>query len=95
MANNIASIASDSIQTNTIIKNAGGYSELYPSVWTNNFDGGKTWSATLGHAIKDYADPIFLQHIFNGIRYVASQVKEVNYNKAYAQRYDDDEVHYR
>ena len=90
MANDIFSLSSDSLQTDNIIKNAGGYTELYPSVWTNDFDGGYTWCTTLGHDIKDYSDPVFLKHIFNGIKYVASQVKKINYDKGYAQKYDDE-----
>lgn len=79
---------SDSAQKNNIIKNAGGYVELYPAAWTHQFDGGHTWVTTLGHDKKDYADPVFVQHIFQGIRYVANQVKPLDYRKAYADSRD-------
>lgn len=79
---------SDTAQKNNIIKNAGGYAELYPAAWAYNFDGGHTWCTVLGHAKKDYSDPVYVQHIFQGIRYVASQVKMRDFNKAYADSRD-------
>ena len=79
---------SDTAQKNLIIKNAGGYAELYPSVWYYDFDGGHTWCTVLGHDKKDYSDPVYVKHIFQGIHYVASQVKTRDFNKAYAQTRD-------
>lgn len=81
--------AADSTESNLIKKHSGGYAELYPAVWTYDFDGGYTWSTMLGHDIKDYSEPLFVQHIFQGIRYVAGRVGAVDYKKAYAVKYDD------
>ncbi len=78
----------DTIQKNLIVKNAGTFSDLYPAAWTNDFDGGHTWFTTLGHHKKDYSDPIYVQHLFQGIRFVASQVKKLDYSKAYADSRD-------
>ena len=78
----------DTTQKNLIVKNAGTFAELYPSSWTNDFDGGHTWFTTLGHHKKDYSDPIYVQHIFQGIRYIASQVKKIDFSKAYADSRD-------
>lgn len=75
---------SDTTQRNLIIKNAGGYADLYPSVWYYDYDGGHTWCTVLGHDKKDYADPTYVTHIFQGIRFVAGKVKSLDYNKAYA-----------
>ncbi len=80
---------SDTAQKNLIIKHAGGYAELYPAVWTYDFDGGFTWCTMLGHDKKDYSDPVYTQHILKGIYYVASRVKEIDYKKAYATNYND------
>jgi uncharacterized protein len=44
----------------------------------------------LGHDKKDYSDPVFTQHIFQGIRYIASIVKGLNPGKAYANSRDDE-----
>ncbi|WP_199736688.1 ThuA domain-containing protein [Fibrisoma montanum] len=71
------------------IKMFGGtYTQLYPSAWYYHFDGGYTWCTTLGHHKKDYEDPTFVQHIFQGIRYVAGQVKKIDFSKAYADSRD-------
>lgn len=84
-AHDITSLnTSDTTQKNLIIKNAGGYVELYPSVWSYDFDGGHTWCTVLGHDKKDYADPVYVTHLFQGIRYVAGRVRKLNFKDAYA-----------
>jgi len=89
MAHDITTLnISDTAQKNLIIKNAGTFSELYPAVWTHDFDGGHTWCTVLGHDKKDYSDPVYVQHIFQGIRYVAGSVKKLDYSKAYADSRD-------
>ncbi|MGI8582733.1 MAG: ThuA domain-containing protein [Chitinophagaceae bacterium] len=89
LAMDITSLNSaDTVQKNLIIKNGGTFSELYPAAWTNDFDGGHTWFTTLGHHKKDYSDPTYVQLIFQGIRFVASQVKKLDYSKAYADSKD-------
>jgi type 1 glutamine amidotransferase len=85
MAHDVTTLnRSDTTQRNLIVKNAGAFSELYPAVWTHDFDGGHTWFTALGHDKKDYADPVFVQHLFQGIRFVAGQVKKIDFSKAYA-----------
>ena len=89
MAHDITTLnSSDTTQRNLIIKNAGGFTELYPAVWTNDFDGGHTWCTVLGHDKKDYADPVYVQHIFQGISFIAGSVKKLDYSKAYADSRD-------
>ncbi|OIN58710.1 ThuA domain-containing protein [Arsenicibacter rosenii] len=66
----------------------GSFTHLYPSVWYYNYDGGYTWCTTLGHAKEDYEKPMFMKHIFQGIQYVASQVKKIDFSKAYADSRD-------
>ena len=85
MAHDITSLdTTDAAQKANIIKNAAGYAELYPSVWTYDFDGGHTWVTTLGHDKKDYSDPLYMQHLLQGIRYVASRHVPIDFKKAYA-----------
>lgn len=89
MAHDITTLnTSDTTQKNLIIKNAGTFSELYPAVWTNDFDGGHTWCTVLGHDKKDYTDLVYVQHIFQGISYIAGSVKKLDYSKAYADSRD-------
>ena len=77
------------MQNALIKKHAGNYADLYPAVWTYDFDGGYTWCTALGHDKKDYSEPVFIQHILQGIRYVASRVGVIDYKKAYAAKWDD------
>jgi len=89
MAHDITRLnTSDTAQKNLILKNAGMFSELYPAVWTHDFDGGHTWCTVLGHDKKDYVDPVYVQHIFQGIFFVAGSVKKIDYSKAYADSRD-------
>ena len=87
MAHDLRSIA-PSEQEKVKIK-AGSYADLYPAVWHQHFDGGHIWITTLGHDKKDYDDPVFVQHILQGIRYVAGQVNEIDFSKAYAGSRDE------
>ena len=86
VAHDITSL--DTTQKELILKNAGTYADLYPAVWAYDFDGGHTWVTVLGHDKKDYADPVFVQHIFQGIEFVANQVKALDFKKAYADSRD-------
>lgn len=72
-----------------IKQHKGGYADLYPAVWFYDYDGGYTWCTALGHDKKDYSEPVFVQHILQGIRYVAGRVNKIDYNKSYAVKYDD------
>ena len=78
----------DTTQKNLVLKNAGGFGDLYPAAWTNDFDGGYIWITALGHDKKDYEDPVYIQHLFQGIRYIAGKVKKQDYTKAYANNRD-------
>ena len=90
MAHDITTLNnSDSAQNRLIENNKGGYNDLYPAVWYHEFDGGHTWCTVLGHGKKDYSDPVYLEHLLGGIRYVASKVKGLDVRKAYAKDRDD------
>lgn len=90
MAYDLGSLNTADTATNIFIqKNRGGYADLYPAVWTYDYDGGYTWCSMLGHDIKDYSEPVFMNHILQGIRYVASRVKTIDYKKAYAVKHDE------
>lgn len=65
------------------------YSKLYPAVWHQSFDGGHVWVTALGHHIKDYEDPLFMQHILQGIQFISSQVEGLDLSKAYATSKDN------
>lgn len=60
------------------------FGEVFPSVWCQEFDGGKSWYTSLGHDKNDYEDPEFRKHILGGIEWVVSGQKRRDYKKAYA-----------
>lgn len=87
MANDLTSLNQD--EPEKVKQFSGSYNELYPSAWYYNFDGGYTWCTTLGHAKTDYeSDSTFIRHIFQGIQYVANQVKTIDFSRAYADSRD-------
>ena len=65
------------------------FTNLYPATWYQRFDGGHVWITALGHDKKDYEDPVFVQHIMQGMRFVAGQVKRTDFSKAYAGSRDE------
>lgn len=87
MAHDITTL--DQAEKEKITAAAGPYTRYYPAVWHQKFDGGIIWITTLGHDKKDYEDPTYAQHIFQGIKFVASQVKSKEYSKAYAKAKDE------
>ena len=86
MAHDLESL--DQEQKERINESAIPYSKLYPAVWHQSFDGGHVWVTALGHHMKDYEDPLFMQHILQGIQYIAGQVTDLDPAKAYATSVD-------
>lgn len=74
----------DQSQKERIDSLSGSYNKLYPAVWYQDFDGGHVWISALGHQIKDYEDPLFLQHVLQGMQDVAGRLRKKDYSKAYA-----------
>jgi type 1 glutamine amidotransferase len=87
LAHDISSLKEDDQEK--IKLHAGAFSNLYPAAWYQKFDGGHIWITALGHDKKDYEDPTYVNHIFQGIKFIASQVKSKEYSKAYSQNRDD------
>jgi len=76
-------------QTDLVQKNQGSFVDYYPAVWYQNFEGGNIWITTLGHSKESYQDPVYRNHLLQGIKYVASQYKGLNYANAHAVTKDD------
>ena len=79
----------DSTQKDLIQKNAGTYAEYYPAVWYNDFQGGHAWISTIGHSKETYQDPVYKNHLLQGIQFIISQYKGIDYNRAFANHRDD------
>jgi len=77
----------DSIQ---IKKNMGSYANYYPAVWYQNFEGGNIWITTLGHSKQSYQDPVYVNHLLQGLRYVAGAFKGLDFNNATSKTKDDE-----
>lgn len=87
MVHELASLQAD--QADLIVKNKGSYGDYYPAVWYQQFEGGNIWVTTLGHSKESYQDPVYRNHLLQGIRYIASQYKGLDYSKAHAISKDD------
>src|SRR4051812_15184994 len=68
MAHDLTSLnMGDTAQRNNIIKYTGTFGDLYPAVWSYDYDGGHTWCTVLGHNKKDYSEPVYVNHLLQGI----------------------------
>jgi uncharacterized protein len=68
---------------------AGFFNRYYPAAWYQHYDGGTVWITTLGHDKKDYEDPTYLNHILQGMQFVASHTMKKDFSKAYAKEIDE------
>jgi len=59
------------------------FGDVFPSVWYQEFDGGRQWYTSLGHRKDDYARPEFRQHLLGGIGSVVRDAPP-DYSRAYA-----------
>ncbi len=59
------------------------FGDVFPSVWHQDFDGGRQWYTSLGHRKEDYLTPEFRRHILGGIRSVVRNAP-LDYKRAYA-----------
>ncbi|HEX8061138.1 MAG TPA: ThuA domain-containing protein [Cyclobacteriaceae bacterium] len=72
-----------------IRSSAGPYAQLFPAAWYQYYDGGTIWISALGHDKTDYSDAMFMKHVFNGMSWVAGNIKKLDYTKAYATTRDE------
>lgn len=65
---------------------AGKYEKTHhPLAWQHEYDGGRAFYTSLGHAPEAYDDPAFRQHLLGGIRYAIGKNKPLNYARARTQ----------
>ncbi|WP_339921799.1 ThuA domain-containing protein [uncultured Cyclobacterium sp.] len=86
MAHDLTSLNGE--QHEMVMEKTAPFHKYYPAVWHQDFDGGFAWITALGHNKKDYEDPIFLKHIYQGMNYIASRISKKDYSKAYANAWD-------
>jgi hypothetical protein len=44
----------------------------------------------LGHAKEHYSDPVYVNHLYQGIEYIANQVKGIDEKQAFSTNKDND-----
>ncbi|MDF5691244.1 ThuA domain-containing protein [Aquirufa aurantiipilula] len=79
----------DKKQSDLILKHAGTFGDYFPAVWYQNFQGGHVWVTTLGHAKTDYQNPMYRNHLLQGIKFIANQYQGIDYSKAISTGKDD------
>ena len=87
MVHELSSLQTD--QADQVQKNAGSFADYYPAVWYQHFEGGNIWITTLGHSKESYQDPVYKNHLLQGIKYIANEYKGLNYANAHAITKDD------
>ena len=80
---------SDRKQDSAFQKNIGSFGDYFPAVWYQRFEGGNIWITTLGHTKETYQDPVYVNHLLQGMKYIASEYKGLDYSKAHAKGKDD------
>jgi len=88
MAHDVTSLDWNTPDSSKIRQFSAPFSELYPAVWHQQFDGGNIWITALGHDKENYEDPVYIKHIFQGITFIAGQAKKLDPSKAYADSRD-------
>ena len=84
MAHELSSLKGSDEDMEKVKTNSAQFADYYPAVWHQRFDGGTVWVTTLGHHKKDYEDQVYLNHILQGMAFVASQVGKLDFSKSYA-----------
>lgn len=88
MAHDLRAMNLDEKDAEKIKPLTASFGDFYPAAWHQDFDGGVIWITTLGHNKKDYQDPMYLNHIFQGMQYVASRSGKLDFSKSYATERD-------
>ena len=90
MAHDLSTVdRKDKKQDSALQHNTGSYANYYPAVWYQPFEGGNIWVTTLGHTKESYQDPVYKNHLLQGLKFIASQYKGLNYANAKATSKDD------
>jgi len=90
MAHDVSTLdTKDKKQDSTLKANLGSYTYYFPAVWYQHFEGGNIWVTTLGHTKESYQDPVYKNHLLQGIKYIAEQYKGLDYANAHAVGKDD------
>ncbi len=45
----------------------------HPLMWCHEYDGGRSWYTAMGHTSSTYSEPLFQQHVLEGIKWAAGE----------------------
>lgn len=62
----------------------GENGENHPIAWYHEFDGGRAFYTGGGHTNESFSEPLFVNHLLEGINYAIGENKDLDYSKAYA-----------
>jgi type 1 glutamine amidotransferase len=87
MMHDVSTINPD--QKELVTKNLGTFSNYFPAVWYQDFQGGHVWISTLGHDKNNYQNHLFKNHLLQGIQFIANQYNGIHFEKAFSKSKDD------
>jgi len=61
----------------------GENGDYHPIAWYHDYDGGRSFYTGMGHTNESFADPLFIDHMYQGILYAIGD-KKPNFSKARA-----------
>ncbi|TAE51565.1 MAG: ThuA domain-containing protein, partial [Bacteroidetes bacterium] len=63
----------------------GDTNSSHPMSWYQEYDGGRAFYTAMGHTDETYEEPLFLSHIWGGLKYVLNngKPKSLDYSKAH------------
>lgn len=66
----------------------GTNGDNHPMAWYHEFDGGRAFYTSLGHTPQSFSDPLYLKHLWGGIRYVlgGDSPRSLDYKLAKSER---------
>ncbi|RAJ95760.1 cytochrome c [Larkinella arboricola] len=68
----------------------GRNGDNHPFVWYHEFDGGRAFYTGGGHTHESFSEPLFVQHLLGGLKYVMGDNKDLDYSKSYAVKTPDE-----
>lgn len=66
----------------------GNMGDDHPMSWCHEYDGGRAFYTAMGHTVESFSEPIFLTHLWGGLKWVLGDGKpvELDYSRAHTQR---------
>jgi len=68
-----------------------GSTGIHPAVWYHEFDGGRSFYTAMGHTRETYEEPLFVQTLWGGLKYVMEweKAKDLDYSRVKTKKIPD------